>query len=257
MEQKVKTAAGDYFFNFYNIAFNEKLNNYQFQLDEVLNKIEELVSFIKENFTEVPIFGKLDFNTLEAIGLDTYIKTHGEFYNSSLLERAFILRLKELHKLIYTKQRLNNCLITHKNRKFNKIEFKWLINNSVKIMVEQMITKGKKFKILTGLGVFRVVARKRGLEERSINQYATQKNKEKLEAEGKTVKTFDNPDGVPYVIYYTDDYFYRLKWIRQNMFEGFDLEYKFKGVTGNNSIISRIYNCINNKPEVKLLYQRK
>ena len=263
MEQKVKTAAGDYFFNYYETAFNEKLNKYQSQFDDTIVKIEELVLFIKNNFTEVPIFGKLDFDTLEVIGLDTYIKTHGTFYNNSLLERAFVVRLKELHKLIYTKQRLTNCLITHKNRKFNKVEFKWLINQSVKLMVDQMITRGKKFKIFLGLGMFRVVARKTGLEERKINQYATQQNRRKLEAEGKTVKTFDNPDGVPYVIYYTNDYFYRLKWIRQNMFEGFDLEYKFKSANGGTSksgrlsIVSRIYHYMNTNPEVKLLYQRK
>jgi len=258
MEQKVKIATNNYFFSYYETEFNKRAEKFELELKETLQGIDEVIFYIKTNFTEVPVFGKLDFDNLDSVDVYSYLKQHGSFYRT-LHEQAYIIKLKELQQLLNRKLKFSNLLVVHKNRWFSKLEFTSLIKITFEIMTNHMISRGKKFKIINGLGYFQVEGRVTSTEQKVIDQYSTQENRRKLEAEGKTVKSYENPDGVDYVIYYTDSYFYRVKWFRRNMFEGFDLKIKFKIRTSNKSrknCISKIYALIKSQPEIKLLYRQ-
>lgn len=245
-----------YNYDYFKKVFDGKVEEFEQRLAAQELIIKEKADYIRSRFTEVPVFGKLDFNKLEHTDLEFYIKHHGSFYTGTLIEKAFIIELKLLSKMLLQRIAINSQFTKYKNRFVSYQEFQWIVKETFKLMVDQMLEKGKRFKIIDRLGYFAVSSRKNSPSQLVINHAATKINKQRLIDEGKIVKSEENPDGVSYNVYYTDHYFFRIKWTKNNSYDTSNLvgTYKFKSKNGPTSLVRRLYKLMKERPEITLLY---
>jgi len=76
-----------------------------------------------------------------------------------------------------------------------------------------------------------------------VDWIATKNLKAELLAEGKTLMSDENPDGAPYLVYYTDDWYCRFFWEKRNCKIRNKSAYRFdasRGLKGNKGKLIRL-----------------
>lgn len=79
------------------------------------------------------------------------------------------------------------------------------------------IIMGGMLNLGSNLGFIRIKKIKRNYEKFMPNWGASNKLKEQLIAEGKSIKGPTNPDGEPWIVYFTDAWYLRWNWVKKGV----------------------------------------
>jgi hypothetical protein len=111
--------------------------------------------------------------------------------------------------------------------------------------VSQYLLDGFLFRF-TSIGTFAIIKIERDFEKLRIDWGNSIKYKEYLMSQGKDLFSDENPNGEKWLVYFTDEYYYRLVWLRTDCkSKGVDV-YKFK-LSNKVDIFHQIHN---NKQDV-------
>jgi len=106
-------------------------------------------------------------------------------------------------------------------------------NNSV---MDEIIMEGREFDMGAGLSRICVLRIDRNHATPRVDWVSTRKLKEELLVEGKNLMSEDTPDGEPYLVYYTDDWYCRFFWEKRSCMVRNKSAYRFdasRGLKGN------------------------
>lgn len=248
-------ASIDFFYQSYLEIFKEDCQRFEISISEKEKELKAIMDKIKTQCRYVPIYDDVKVEDFLKISISSYIKNY-EFLYSKVDEKRFIQYLKELREVKVRLKRIKEKYAELKKYKVDKKLFKNTIETAQKIMVDRMIYENQPLYLGSKLGVFKVHGKRNKAGTRVLNQGATEKIKERLLAEGKTLKSEENPNGSPYKVYYTDSIFYRIKWFRESkaLYADKIKNYRFKVTKGNNNIMSKLYQYIRSTDK-PLLYE--
>lgn len=102
--------------------------------------------------------------------------------------------------------------------------------------MDEIIFEGRELEMGSGLSRISVVRIDRNHAAPRVDWKATTELRDELIAEGATLLSDENPDGVPYLVYYTDDWYCRFFWEKRNCRLRNKSAYRFdatRGLKGN------------------------
>lgn len=157
---------------------------------------------------------------------------------------------------------LNDMYKFYKENNIEKIDFKTfsiiikIYNNNI---IKYIIDTGKDFFLGEGLSFFglrvkaaNVICKKTGKLSRRINWLKSNQYKKQLLEEGKIVKSIDEPNGVEWFIYYTEDApFWKWGIATSNI-----VTKGYKFIPAKQSMILKLFSEIKLRPNLLSLYQK-
>jgi hypothetical protein len=135
-------------------------------------------------------------------------------------------------------------------------KYRDIVENFFKAACTSLI-EGKKLNLMYNSGYLFIKRVERSFKHPSIDWGGSNKFKQQLIDEGRTPLQGDN-GGVPWLVYYTDDEYYRLAWIKPNVGLKHTKFYKFvpaRGRPGNEGFREQMSALIKARPELKDRYQ--
>ncbi len=139
-------------------------------------------------------------------------------FNYTVISKRIFETKDQKYKLIRKKKKLEEQRYSIKNMVMTSITFRKILVNYNKEMVTQILD-GNTAYLGARLGYVKIrghkVKSKQG--KRAVNWNETRKLKIKLLAEGKILKSNENPEGEPWIVQYdiTEPYF-RYSWVKNN-----------------------------------------
>lgn len=103
-------------------------------------------------------------------------------------------------------------------------------------IMDEIILEGREFDMGAGLSRLSVVRIDRNHAAPRIDWASTNQLKKELISEGEILLSDENPDGVSYLVYYTDDWYCRFFWEKRNCRLRNKSAYRFdatRGLKGN------------------------
>ena len=82
--------------------------------------------------------------------------------------------------------------------------------------VIDLVCEGKEWPVPLNMGKIELITISRNFSNPQVNWPESMKHRQKLKDEGIVTKGPDNPDGEPWYIYYTDDFYTRIYWNKKN-----------------------------------------
>lgn len=123
--------------------------------------------------------------------------------------------------------------------------------------MDQIIYEGRVLILGYHLATIRVVRIDRNFKKPVINWGESAKRKRELIKQGKTPKTKDNPDGEPWLIYWTDDWFVRFYWNKAEANVKGKYCYRFEPTKGKKGNTTKLINFLRRNRLAYLNYERK
>lgn len=148
--------------------------------------------------------------------------------------------IRQLRAYLMSKDVIENKKEKYKEIRDNAInrkEYKVVVDAMWEVIKRKTIDEGYIFITPYNQGTIFVSWYER--KEPKINKRATIDNYRRLKAEGKVPKTKDNPDGIPYELYYDDLVLY----FNVNLPEFFPMktQWQFDPILGRGSLVHRLY----------------
>jgi len=135
-------------------------------------------------------------------------------------------------------------------------KYKDILSNFFKSVGVKLV-EGKKFNLNNSNGYLAIRRVERSFYKPRINWGASNKYKQKIIDEGGTPLSGDN-GGKPWLVYFTDDEYFRLAWIKPTVGIKNTKFYKFlpaRGRPGNLGFREQMSSIINSSPEIKNRYE--
>lgn len=258
MDKKLKITTIDYLYQEFKNMYNTDKYELEAKLQEIDYQKKILYNYVKIKCSKVVLFQGYTLASFENKSISAYITKHGDFYEDGLEGKVFIIKLKQLRKLKVERKKVIEAIEEHKTLFATKEEFKFITGETNRMMVKRMIELGESYSINSELGFFAVSKKANKPGTRVLNHGETIKMKAALLAEGKVLKTPETPQGVSWKVYYTDKFFYRMKWFRISKFlyeEGVD-RYRFYTAKGDNNVMTQLYTYIRSPNSSTLIYTK-
>lgn len=248
----------------YHIIFNIQLAKQkaviQKELDEMNSSILSCSKEVIQLGSQLYLPEKMTAEDLPKTKIGIFIQRYEHIFKKTTIGECLILKMRDLVNLRVMRLDIKTKMSKLTSMEMSDEEFTFLITQINVLMVEHLIINGGSFSLPYALGRFKMKVRKNdNLTQRWQNKKETVLNARRLLAEGKSLKTKKNPEGVEYRIYYSVDYFYTIRWARDTEFLINDPNARTYRLAHSNrsELHSRILAQVQSFPETHAIYTKR
>lgn len=209
---------------------NPHADTYEFLQSESKLKLRSLIKqFHDMHYSKVIQFKLIDRYRKEIINSDISYDELYKIYTGERPNKIFIPS-----SLVILKDKIENNVLILMIKQFMQLVTKDIPEVALKLRVEEfvysipykevikfwrlyfkgfarIILEGTKYRV-KGLGAFFVRLHKRNIDRKAVNWGDSYKYKKYLIENGITPKSYEHPDGEPWLVHFTDDEFVAMRW---------------------------------------------
>jgi hypothetical protein len=123
-------------------------------------------------------------------------------------------------------------------------------------VMDVIIYEGREFDMGSNLSRISVIRIDRNHSAPRVDWSSTHALKKELLAEGKELMTNDNPEGTPYLVYYTDDWYCRFYWEKFGCKVRNKSAYRFDATRGLKGNKTRLVQLLQSDSTAHLIYDK-
>ena len=123
-------------------------------------------------------------------------------------------------------------------------------------VMDEIIYRGRTFNMGERLSTLEIVKIDRNYNNPQVNWKKSLELKQKIIEEGKTPYSKENPDGEKWFVYYTDDWYCRFYWRKQDAVVQNKTAYKFTATRGDKGNKTKLKEHLRNNEVAHLKYRK-
>jgi hypothetical protein len=113
--------------------------------------------------------------------------------------------------------------------------------------VKEELLEGKRFNMGYSLGAIQIVKVYTNGSVKKINWKESLQYRKELLEQGIIIKSEENPDGHPWLVYFTEDFIFRIAWLKKESYVKNNTVYNFKATRGAKGFKNQMKDLISDK----------